>query len=41
MRVRRDADGESIDIHDLLVVLTEVEVLFIVEEKVLRWDGDD
>lgn len=35
-------DGQSINIHDLLVVLAEVEVLFVVEEKVLRWgSGDD
>ena len=39
--MRYDADGESIDIHNLLVVLAEVEILFIVEEKVLRWGGDD
>jgi hypothetical protein len=37
----RGADGESINIHDLLVVLAEVEVLFVVEEKVLRWGGGD
>ena len=32
-RVRRRSD----DIHDLLVVLAEVEILFVVEEKVLGW----
>ena len=34
-------DGKQSDAHDLLVVLAEVEVLFVVEEKVLRWDGED
>ena len=28
---------QSINIHDLLVVLAEVEVLFVVEEEILRW----
>ena len=32
---------KSINVHDLLVVLAEVEVLFVVEEKVLRWGKDD
>ena len=37
----RGIDGKTINIHDLLVVFAQVKILFVVEEKVLRWDGDD
>ena len=33
--------GKTIGIHNLLVVFAQVKTLLVVEEKVLRWDGDD
>ena len=32
---------KPINIHNLLVVFAQMKILFVVEEKVLRWGGDD
>lgn len=32
---------KAINIHNLLVMFAQVEILFVVEEKILRWGGDD